>query len=67
MAKQYISLQGKFYLAEIANGVAAAMRHLGSVPEFELEIGADLVEHQGKYQRSTHNRFHDGENYICQL
>ena len=46
MAKQYISLQGKFYLAEIANGVAAAMRHLGNVPEFELEIGADLVEHQ---------------------
>lgn len=46
MAKQYISLQGKFYLAEITNGVAAAMRHLGNVPEFELEIGADLVEHQ---------------------
>ncbi|MFH7767707.1 hypothetical protein [Acinetobacter sp. BSP-28] len=46
MAKQYISLQGKFYLSEIANGVAGAMRHIGNVPEFELEITTDQVEHQ---------------------
>lgn len=46
MAKEYISLQGKFYLSEIANGVAAEMRHIGSVPEFELEITTDQVEHQ---------------------
>lgn len=47
MAKNnYISLHGKFYLAEIANGVAGAMRHIGNVPEFELEIGADVIEHQ---------------------
>ena len=46
MAKKYISLQGKFYLSEIANGVAGAMRHLGNVPEFELEITTDQVEHQ---------------------
>lgn len=46
MAKNYISLQGKFYLSEIANGVAGAMRHIGNVPEFELEITTDQVEHQ---------------------
>ena len=46
MAKNYISLQGKFYLSEIVNGVAGAMRHIGNVPEFELEITTDQVEHQ---------------------
>ena len=46
MANKYISLQGKFYLSEIANGVAAEMRYIGNVPEFELEITADQVEHQ---------------------
>jgi len=46
MAKNYISLQGKFYLSEVANGVAGAMRHIGNVPEFELEITTDQVEHQ---------------------
>ena len=46
MANKYISLQGKFYLSEITNGVAAAMRYIGNVPEFELEITADQVEHQ---------------------
>lgn len=46
MAKQYISLQGKFYLSEIANGIAGAMRHVGNVPEFEIEISAEQVEHQ---------------------
>lgn len=46
MAKQYISLQGKFYLSEIANGVAGAMRYIGNVPEFELAISADQIEHQ---------------------
>ncbi|WP_353141350.1 hypothetical protein [Acinetobacter pragensis] len=46
MAKEYISLQGKFYLSEIANGVAGAMRHIGNVPEFELEITTEQVEHQ---------------------
>jgi len=44
--KNYISLQGKFYLSELVNGVAGAMRHLGNVPEFELEIGADVIEHK---------------------
>ena len=46
MANKYISLQGKFYLSEITNGVAAAMRYIGNVPEFELEITAEQVEHQ---------------------
>ncbi|WP_180158854.1 hypothetical protein [Acinetobacter sp. YH01026] len=45
MSTQYISLQGEFYLAKITNGVAGAMRHLGNVPEFELEIGAEVLEH----------------------
>jgi len=44
--KNYISLQGKFYLSELVNSVAGAMRHLGNVPEFELEIGADVIEHK---------------------
>ncbi|RYL22110.1 hypothetical protein [Acinetobacter piscicola] len=44
--KNYISLQGKFYLSEIVNGVAGVMRHIGNVPEFELEITTDQVEHQ---------------------
>ena len=44
--KNYISLQGKFYLSEIVNGIAGAMRQLGNVPEFELEIGADVIEHK---------------------
>lgn len=46
MANKYISLQGKFYLSEISNGVAGSMRHLGNVPEFELEITTDQVNHQ---------------------
>jgi hypothetical protein len=46
MAEEYISLQGKFYLSEITNGVAGAMRYIGNVPEFELEITIDQVEHQ---------------------
>ncbi len=46
MAKEYISLQGKFYLSKLTNGIAGAMRHLGNVPDFELEIGADVIEHQ---------------------
>ena len=45
MSTQYISLQGEFYLSKITNGVAGAMRHLGNVPEFELEIGAEILEH----------------------
>ncbi|MFW1807592.1 hypothetical protein ACG9Z8_06340 [Acinetobacter ursingii] len=55
MAKKYMSLQGKFYLSAIANGVAGAMRQIGNVPEFELEIDADVVEHQESMsgQRST--------------
>lgn len=44
--KDYVSLQGKFYLSEIVNGVAGAMRRIGNVPEFEIEITADQVEHQ---------------------
>lgn len=55
MASKYISLQGRFYLAEITNGVAGALRALGNVPEFELEIGADIVEHKESMtgQRTT--------------
>lgn len=51
----YISLQGKFYLAPIVNGVAGAMRHIGNVPEFELEIDAEVLEHNESMtgQRST--------------
>ena len=50
-----MSLQGKFYLSEIVNGVAGAMRYIGNVPEFELEITADQVEHQesNSGQRTT--------------
>ncbi len=44
--KNYISLQGKFYLAEITNGIAGAMRQIGNVPEFEIEIDADVIEHK---------------------
>lgn len=53
--KNYISLQGKFYLSVIVNGIAGAMRQLGNVPEFELEIGADIVEHKESMtgQRTT--------------
>lgn len=45
MAKEYIYLQGKFYLSKIVNGVAGAMRFIGNVPEFEIAITADLIEH----------------------
>lgn len=45
MSKTYISLQGRFYLAPIVAGVVGAMRELGNVPEFSLEIGADVIEH----------------------
>lgn len=45
MAKEYIYLQGKFYLSKIANGVAGAMRFIGNVPEFEIAITADMIEH----------------------
>ncbi len=44
--KNYVSLQGRFYLSEIANGVASSMRRLGSVPDFEIEITSDQVEHE---------------------
>ena len=46
MSNNYISLQGRFYLSELTSGVAGAMRYIGNVPEFELEIGADLIEHK---------------------
>jgi hypothetical protein len=45
MAKKYISLRGKFSLAPIVNGVVGAMRELGNVPDFTLEITADKIEH----------------------
>jgi hypothetical protein len=45
MSIEYISLQGEFFLSEITAGVAGAMRHIGNVPEFELEISADVIEH----------------------
>lgn len=56
MAKNnYISLQGRFYLSEIINGAPSAMRWIGNVPDFELEIGADILEHQESHtgQRTT--------------
>jgi len=30
--KNYMSLQGKFYLSELVNGVASGMRYIGNVP-----------------------------------
>lgn len=42
---QYISLQGKFYLAAIVAGVAGAARHIGNVPNFEIATDADILEH----------------------
>ncbi len=42
MAKEYISLQGKFYLSELVNGVASTMRHLGNVPDFELLMSLNI-------------------------
>lgn len=45
MAKKYISLRGKFSLAPIVNGIVGAMRELGNVPDFTLEITADKTEH----------------------
>ncbi|WP_333833540.1 hypothetical protein [Acinetobacter schindleri] len=45
MAKKYISLRGKFSLAPIVAGVVGAMREIGNVPNFTLEITADKSEH----------------------
>lgn len=56
MAKKYMSLQGKFYLAKLTAGVAGAMRHIGNVPEFELAIDSDIFEHQ---ESTTGNRTTD--------
>ena len=55
MAKTYISLQGRFYLSPIVAGVVGAMRELGNVPEFGLEIGAEVLEHRESMtgQRTT--------------
>lgn len=55
MAKTYISLQGRFYLSPIIAGVVGAMRELGNVPEFGLEIGAEVLEHRESMtgQRTT--------------
>ncbi|MDO3665337.1 hypothetical protein [Acinetobacter higginsii] len=46
MATEYISLQGKFHLAPIVNEVVGALRYLGNMPEFEVGITADVIEHQ---------------------
>lgn len=46
MAKDYISLQGMFHLAPIVNGVVGALRELGNMPEFEVEITADVIDHK---------------------
>ncbi len=46
MSNNYMSLQGEFCLAPIVAGVQGALRHLGNVPEFEIEVEADVVEHQ---------------------
>lgn len=55
MANNYISLQGEFYLAPIVNGVPGALRHIGNVPEFELELTAEILEHKESMtgQRAT--------------
>lgn len=55
MAKQYISLQGRFYLSPIVAGVVGAMRELGNVPEFSIEISAEVLEHKESMtgQRTT--------------
>ena len=53
MANKYISLQGKFYLSEIKNGVAAEMRYIGNVPEFELEITAGYAFNSANVCSST--------------
>ena len=45
MAKKYFSLRGKFSLAPISAGVVGAMRELGNIPDFTLEITADKFEH----------------------
>lgn len=45
MAKKYISLRGKFSLAPIIEGVVGAMRELGNIPDFTLEITAEKIEH----------------------
>jgi hypothetical protein len=45
MAKKYISLRGKFSLAPIVEGVVGAMRELGNIPDFTLEITAEKIEH----------------------
>lgn len=44
--KEYMSLQGAFHLAPITNGIAGALRELGNIPEFEIEITANVIEHQ---------------------
>lgn len=41
----YISLQGKFYLAPIVAGVAGTPRHIGNVPDFEVSTDAEIIEH----------------------
>lgn len=46
MANHYMSLRGEFYLAKLTNGVAGEQRKIGNVPEFELQIDADQIEHK---------------------
>lgn len=55
MAREYISLQGELYLAKLVEGVPTAMRKIGNVPELQLEISADILEHKESMtgQRTT--------------
>ena len=45
MAKQYISLQGKLYLAPIVAGVAGTARHVGNAPDLEIEFDGGVGVH----------------------
>ena len=58
MSSNYISLQGKFYLAPIVAGVAGVPRHIGNVPDFEIATDATIhhhamvVDRRGRVQRA---------------
>lgn len=43
---EYISLQGKVFLAPITNGVAGAERYVGNAPALELQTDGDTTEHR---------------------
>lgn len=45
MANKYLSFQGKIHIALITNGVAGALHEVGNMPDFQISISADQVEH----------------------